>query len=70
MYSLNTFIRTTGPIPEVKKKSTLTNDRKNTAYWEVSEESKVFSNNFAPNTVGGSGGSPKPRKIVHFFPFF
>ena len=41
MQSLSTFIRLSGPIPEVKN-SALINDYENIiAYWEESKESEV-----------------------------
>ena len=46
MQSSSTFIRISGPILEVKKKSALINDWENIAHWEESEQSKAFGNKF------------------------
>ena len=47
MHSSSTFVRISGPIPEIKK-SALINDLENIiAYWEESEQSKALASKLA-----------------------
>ena len=62
--SLSTFIRTSGPIPEMQK-SALINDWQNLA----DLESKALANKFGLSQIqlGGLGKSHNPRKFGNFF---
>ena len=63
MQSSSTFVRISGPIPEVKRKPALRDDWENIAYWEELEKSKALAKKFGLFQIqsGGSGGSRDPR---------
>ena len=46
MQSSSTFVRISGPIPEVKRKPALRDDWENIAYWEELEKSKALAKKF------------------------
>ena len=69
MQSWSTFIRMSGPIPEVKN-PTLINDYENIiAYSKESEQSEVLGKQvwFVPNTFGGLRVSLTSGKCGHFY---
>ena len=60
-------MRILGSIPEVKK-SALTNDWENIAYWEETEQREVLENKFSLSQiqVGGLGLVTTPEKFSFF----
>ena len=66
MYTSSTFIRMSGPISEVTKKSTLTSDWENIAYWEEYQQNKVLANKFGLFQIQlgeGSGGLQRQENL-------
>ena len=69
MQSLNTFIRISGPISEVKKICIdQSNDCERIAYWEESEHREVLANKFSLSQIqlGGLGLVATPGKFCNF----
>ena len=67
MQSSSTFIRISGPIPEIKK-SASTNDCENITYWKESEQSEVLANKFGLSQIqfGDLRGIATPEKFSNF----